>query len=96
MLSGEILAELGKQEKDQKKVRSAIVRLTKALTLCASQNKTAYFEKDLSTLIYRAKKLLWYLKFDEIKETRIQTINEYKEYMEKDPSLSKEQIQGKI
>ncbi len=67
LVSGQILAEIGKQNKDQHKVKSAIVRLTKALTLCANQNKNAFFEKDLSMLIYRAKKLLWYLKFDEIK-----------------------------
>ena len=43
LICGQLLAEIGKQNKDQHKVHMAIVRLTKALTLCAGQNKNADF-----------------------------------------------------
>jgi len=39
MLCGQILALLGRKNKDQNKVKNAIVRLTKSLTLCSSQKK---------------------------------------------------------
>lgn len=83
LVSGQTLAEIGKVNKDQRKVKNAIVRLTKALTLCSGQNKNDDFQQELSTYIYRAKKLLWYLQFEEIREKRIKAINNYKVFIEK-------------
>lgn len=67
MLCGQILAEVGKRTRDIKKVTNAVTRLTKALTLCVGQNKDSEFQNEIGTYIYRAKKLLWYLRFEEIK-----------------------------
>lgn len=44
LLCGQILAEIGKQNKDIRKVTNAITRLTKALTLCVGQNKDTEFQ----------------------------------------------------
>jgi STIP1 family protein 1 len=44
-------------------VANAVKKLTKALTLCVGQNKDNTFKNEISTYIYRAKKLLWYLNF---------------------------------
>lgn len=77
MICGQILCEVGKKKNDIKKVQNALVRFTKAYTLCANQHKQEY-EKELTVYIYRAKKLLWYMKFNEIRDERIKTINEYK------------------
>ena len=40
LVAGQILAEIGKRNKDIRKVQNSIVRLTKALTLCVGQKKT--------------------------------------------------------
>lgn len=53
------MAEKGKNENSTNCIHTAIVRLTKALTLCAGQKKE-YYENKLAKYIYRAKKLLWY------------------------------------
>lgn len=37
MLAGQVLAETGKQEDNIRKVENAIIRLTKALTLCGGK-----------------------------------------------------------
>lgn len=37
MIAGQLLAEIGKIQDSTKKVESAIVRLTKALTLCGGK-----------------------------------------------------------
>ena len=84
LLSGQILALLAKQSKDKKRVKNSIVRLTKALTLCSGQKKNEEFQHEISSYIYKAKKLLWYLEFEELREKRIKAINEYKLYLEKD------------
>lgn len=67
LLCGQILAEVGKKNRDIRKVTNSVTRLTKALTLCVGQNKNSEFQYEIGTYIYRAKKLLWYLKFEEIK-----------------------------
>lgn len=43
LIAGQILAEIGKNTKEQRKVKNAITRLTKALTLCTGQNKNEQF-----------------------------------------------------
>ena len=40
LLCGQILAEIGKNSRDSRKIQSAINRLKKALTLCVGQKKT--------------------------------------------------------
>lgn len=71
LLCGQILAEMGKKSRDFRKVHNAITRLKKALTLCVGQNKTAEFQQEISNYIYRGKKLLWYMKLEEVKGRRI-------------------------
>ncbi|KAL4466672.1 hypothetical protein ABPG72_016789 [Tetrahymena utriculariae] len=69
LISGQTLAQIGKSEKGIKNINKAIQDMTKALTLCAGQNKQV-FEKDLSKYILRAKKLL-YFKNIEIEQEKI-------------------------
>ncbi|KRW99228.1 hypothetical protein PPERSA_04590 [Pseudocohnilembus persalinus] len=62
LLCGQLLAQMGKLGiRDISAIELAIKRMTKALTLCAGQNKQA-FHRDLENYINRAKKLLWYKK----------------------------------
>jgi hypothetical protein len=42
LLAGQILAEVGKNDKDVKRIESAITRLKKALALCSGQKKTEF------------------------------------------------------
>lgn len=44
LLCGQILAEVGKKNRDIRKVTNAVTRLTKALTLCVGQNKDSEFQ----------------------------------------------------
>ncbi|KAL4427065.1 hypothetical protein ABPG74_021172 [Tetrahymena malaccensis] len=69
LISGQTLAQIGKNEKGIKNINKAIQDMTKALTLCAGQNKQV-FEKDLNKYILRAKKLL-YFKNIEIEQENI-------------------------
>lgn len=59
-----------------RKVENAITRLTKALTL--NNGKRADLEKEISRYIYLAKKLLFYLKFKDVRNSRIAAAEEYK------------------
>ena len=90
LLCGQVLAEIGKKNRDLRKIQNSINRLKKALTLCVGQNKSVEFQQEISNYIYRAKKLLWFLKFEEVKAKRIEAINEYKNYLEKDENLAGE------
>jgi hypothetical protein len=56
-------------------VDNAITRLTKALTL--NGGKKLELEKEISRYIYLAKKLLFYLKFKEVRNSRITAAEEY-------------------
>ncbi|EAR83214.3 U-box protein (macronuclear) [Tetrahymena thermophila SB210] len=75
LISGQILAQMGKSEKGIKQINKAIQDMTKALTLCAGQNKQV-FEKDLNKYILRAKKLL-YFKNIEIEQENIKKEIDY-------------------
>lgn len=77
LISGQLLAEVGKNDENTKRIESAVTRMTKALTLCAGQKKQEY-EEELNIYIYRAKKLLWYKQFEIIRNARINAIKEYK------------------
>lgn len=61
MLCGQALLQLGKSEKVLSFIENGIKRLTRAYSLCSSQNKRA-FEKDILTYLNRGKKLLWFKK----------------------------------
>lgn len=76
LLCGQTLAELGKQEDSVRKVENGITRLTKALTL--NGGKKMELEKEISRYIYLAKKLLFYLRFQEVRNSRIRAAEEYK------------------
>lgn len=67
---------MGKQEDSVRKVENAITRLTKALTL--NGGKRIELEKEISRYIYLAKKLLFYLRFKDIRNSRIKAAEEYK------------------
>lgn len=77
LISGQLLAEVGKNDENTRRIESAVTRMTKALTLCAGQKKPEY-EEELNIYIYRAKKLLWYKQFEMIRNARIKAITEYK------------------
>ena len=61
MLCGQALLELGKTEKSLVMIENGLKRLTRAYSLCSSQNKRS-FEKDILTYLNRGKKLMWYKK----------------------------------
>lgn len=75
LLTGQALAELGKMEQGTEKLKLALKRMTKALSLCSSQGLQA-FEKDVQINIYKAKKTLW-LKELEIKRTEAMNFYKY-------------------
>ena len=77
LISGQVLAEIGKKEVNNSKIEMAISRLKKALLICSSEKNSSY-TNEINIYIYRAKKLLWYKKFNEIRERRINAITEYK------------------
>lgn len=52
------------------------MRLTKALTL--SSGKRLEIEKEASRYIYLAKKVLFYIKFNEVRNARLQALKEYR------------------
>ena len=56
MLCGQALLQLGKEENTLAMVENGIKRLTRAYSLCSSQNKRA-FEKDILMYLSRGKKL---------------------------------------
>ena len=59
MINGEALIELGKQEHSTSKIEKGILRLRKALSLCAKQGQKQ-FEKEIETQINKANKIKWY------------------------------------
>jgi hypothetical protein len=61
MLCGQALLQLGKQDQNLVNIENGLKRLTRAYSLCSSQNKRN-FEKDILVYIARGKKLLWYKK----------------------------------
>lgn len=58
MLCGQALLQLSKKENSIDKIELGIKRLTRAYSLCSSQNKRN-FEKDILVYLARGKKLLW-------------------------------------
>lgn len=73
MIAGQCLAEFGKQEDNPKRIESAITRLTKALTLSGG-GKRLDLEKDASRYIYLAKKVLFYIRFKEVRNARLRAL----------------------
>ncbi len=80
-----MLAEIGKKEGPEM-VERALVRLRKALTLFSSK-KGEGLVAEISIYIYRAKKLLWYMHYEAMKETRKRVAQEFRQYVDQDPSL---------
>lgn len=85
-----MLAEIGKYDNSINHIQTAIVRLTKALTLCAGQKKQ-YYESELSKYIYRAKKLLWYKQQEIVNKQKREAILNYSKYIELRDNLSPEE-----
>jgi STIP1 homology and U-box containing protein 1 len=67
MLCGQALFQMGKFERTIAMVENGIKRMTRAYSLCSSQNKRSY-EKDILSYLSRGKKLLFY-KQKEIENT---------------------------
>lgn len=72
LLTGQMLAELGKLEEGNEKLQLAIKRMTKALSLCASQGLQV-FEREIGMNILKAKKVMW-LKELEKKQEKMQEL----------------------
>ena len=66
MLCGQALLQLGKSDQGLHMIENGIKRLTRAYSLCSSQNKRS-FEKDILIFLARGKKLL-FLKQEEFRE----------------------------
>ena len=91
MLCGQSLLELGKLDSTLEKIENGLKRLTRAYSLCSSQNKRN-FEKDILIYIARGKKLLWYKKKEvELKEKQelFQYIQKSEENNKKVPEIQK-------
>lgn len=84
MLCGQALLEMGKFENNLVSIENGLKRLTKAYSLCSSQNKRNY-EKDILVYIGRGKKLLWFKKQE----------NEYQEKLELIQSIQKLEANNK-
>jgi STIP1 family protein 1 len=94
LLCGQILAELGKLEPGYEKINLALNRMTKALTLCAGQNKLD-FENDLNRNILRVKKLKWYKHQQTEKQHKLEILNDLKKSLEKNKELTIEEKEQK-
>ncbi|EGR27767.1 u-box domain protein [Ichthyophthirius multifiliis] len=94
LLCGQTLCEIGKNEKSNQKILNGIKRLTRAFTLC-SGNKKQQYEKDISIYIYRAKKLLWYKQYEDLKQKKMELLESYKKQIESQ-NLSQENTQDEI
>ena len=68
---------MGKRTDDSRKMENSIKRLTKALTLSGG-GKRLQLEKEASRLIYLAKKVLFYIKFNQIRNARLDALKEYR------------------
>ncbi|XP_051912261.1 uncharacterized protein LOC127594427 [Hippocampus zosterae] len=89
LISGQVMAEMGKRD-GLELVERALVRLRKALTLYSSkagEDKVG----EINIYIYRAKKLHWMMQFEGLKEARKAVARDYRERVEQDTSLSKEE-----
>ncbi|CAD8105657.1 unnamed protein product [Paramecium primaurelia] len=99
LLCGQVLAERGKKADTTQEIETAIIRLTKARTLCAGQKKE-YYEDELSKYIYRAKKLLWYKNQELNNKNKRLAIENYKTYLNQrqdlSPELKQKELEGFI
>lgn len=84
------MANLSVLKNDKGMVEKAISKMTKALTLCAGQQKK-YYEKNLYLHIYKAKKLQWYMREKEDEDKKVEIIQYLQSQMEKDSSLDENQ-----
>ena len=62
------------------------MRLTKALTLSGG-GKRLEIEKEASRYIYLAKKVIFYIKFNQVRNARLKALQEYQEYLRKDDTM---------
>lgn len=91
MLCGQALMELGKSETNLMSIENGLKRLTKAYSLCSSQNKRN-FEKDILIYIGRGKKLLWFKQQENEtneKKELLQNIQKLEENNKKTPEAQK-------
>ena len=73
LLCGQTLAEMAKTDSEMDKLNTALVRMTKALTLCAGQQKQD-FEKDIYINMLRVRKLMWYKKQEHSKAQKVEIL----------------------
>lgn len=91
MLCGQALMELGKSDVILTSIENGLKRLTKAYSLCSSQNKRN-FEKDILIYIGRGKKLLWFKQQENEtneKKELLQNIQKLEENNKKTPEAQK-------
>ena len=74
LLCGLTLAEMAKTDSGIEKLNTALVRMTKALTLCAGQQKQD-FEKDIYVNMLRVRKLMWYKKQEHSNEQKFEILH---------------------
>jgi len=94
LLCGQTLAEMSKAEPGIDKLTLALTRMTKALTLCAGQEKQD-FEKDVYRNMLKTRKLMWYKKRESIIALKVEMLGVLKASLEANESLSADERQKK-
>jgi len=85
---------MSKAEPGIDKLTLALTRMTKALTLCAGQEKQD-FEKDVYRNMLKTRKLMWYKKRESVIALKVEMLGVLKASLEANESLSADERQKK-
>ncbi|CAD8084977.1 unnamed protein product [Paramecium sonneborni] len=92
MIAGQSICMLAKERQESSKIDTGIQRILKARTLCAGQKKIEY-EKDIDDKINKAKKLKWFIQYEEEKIKNQEIVQQLQELVKNDVKLTQQEKQ---